>query len=265
MVQEKTPLDEITGMPLLLVRQPKVLPLVYHPALNAECRRNNEPYADLNHVYHPSKVVIGLGAGAIALRNSRGQMVMREDHNRYHDQYSGPVLPKTPLERFKACVLSAAGYIPALAIDVRRDSPRIVELTPADRERMHSSGEVRMVSTSSVNSFLKDFVMRQSVDHILDSKIDRFLALDPRIGPESEEQRYLSHLLLSLVIDRVEEHLEIPYSQAHQLALLKPGAPRRPGDFIRQSIMRSKNMRKITHELRKKLSAHREGLTPSVA
>ncbi len=190
---------------------------------------------------------------------------MRDTHNAYHAAYYGPRLPQNPSERFKTSVLCAAGYIPLQAITFGSSSPDIIGLTLPQRERLRVSGEVRVASLSVVQKFMKDFVLAQPVDHIRPEVIDDFLALDPNASVyDARRRRYLMHLLLSLVIDRVEDPLERPYTYAYTYELLKPGLPKRPGDFVHSVIARSGTAaRGVTRELLRKLIAYRDG--PEVA
>lgn len=259
-----TPTDEVSGLPLLIVPEARALSILRgeEPSLD---EATGHVLGDWNHVYHPAKVVVSDGFGGDALRNARMQFVVRETHNSYHHAYYGPPLPLSPAGRFKATVLSAAGYIPMQAIQFEGDSPTIVDLAPPMRERLRTSGEVRVASLSVVQKFMKDFVLAQPVDHIRPNIIDDFLSIDPSSSiDDARRRRYLAHLLLSLVIDRVEDPLDGPYSFAYSSNLLKPGAPRRPGDFVHGMIARSASgVRTVTRELAKKLSIQREG--PDVA
>lgn len=260
MAQEQTPTDPLSGLPLLLVPYEEVLAYLWGT------QDNSGRMADWNHAYHPARLVMAGGDGSDALRNARKQFVMRADHDEYHACYSGPPGVDRPAERFRHVVLSAAGYIPPDAMDVRaRGGPQVVTLTAAQRERLRSSGEVRVASFSVVQKFLKDFVLAQPVDHIRPGVVDRFLSLDSLVVDEANEQRYLVNLLLSLVIDRVEDPLDPPYRFAHTNNLLAPNAPARPGDFIRSIILRStKNKRHIVQALTEKFITHRRGYAPAL-
>lgn len=258
---EYTPADPISGLPLLIMPDERVVPVLRGdaPAVYPE---TGQVIADWNHAFHPAREVVHDGFGGDALRNARIQLVMRTTHNAYHAAYYGPELPTNPTERFRATVLCAAGYIPLQALRFRRfGDPKIVDLRQPHVERLHTSGEVRVASISAVQKFMKDFVMQQPVDHIRPDVIDDFLAIDPCQSPDdARRRRYLAHLLLSLVIDRTEGTLERPYTFARSYELLSPGLPTRPGDFVRSLITRSNSgARNITRELVKKFTAYRDG------
>ena len=119
-----TPLDEISGMPL--------------PILPQEHLTIEDPTTNWHHAWHPKTDPGLLDLGGRALRHSRAQLVRMTDHNHgdankgkqvYHDFYAGPELPKTDREKFYQCVLSAAGYVPERAIDLRGDEPVIRRMT----------------------------------------------------------------------------------------------------------------------------------------
>ncbi|HEU4914736.1 MAG TPA: hypothetical protein VFT16_05055 [Candidatus Saccharimonadales bacterium] len=258
---EYTPADPISGLPLLIVPDERVVPILHGEAPAAD-HGTGQVIADWNHVFHPAREVVHDGFGGDALRNARIQLVMRATHNAYHAAYYGPKLPANPTERFRATVLCAAGYIPLQALRFRRfGDPKVVDLRQPQIERLHTSQEVRVASFSVVQKFMKDFVMQQPVDHIRPDVIDDFLAIDPGQSPDdARRRRYLAHLLLSLVIDRTEDTLERPYSFARSYELLSPGLPTRPGDFVHSFIARSNSSaRGITRELVKKFTAYRDG------
>lgn len=260
MIRQETPVDEISQLPLLIVPDERVLPVLHGevPNINPD---GPGPLADWNHVYHPKKVVVKAGDGGEALRNARLQLVLREEqHNEYHAAYDGPPLPSKPSERFKHAVLSAAGYIPMKGILFTPDGPREVMLKPEQRERLRTSGEVRMASFSIVQRFMKDFVLRQPVDHIQPRTVNRFLCLNPADSLDARKEfNYMTHLLLSLVIDRVEEPLFEPYTFGHNHGLLAPDAPERPDYFLRSVLIRSNGVKNIAKELGNKLLFSRDG------
>lgn len=259
MAKEQTPIDPISGLPLLLAPDDRI-PLILDGALPR--RVDDRPVADWNHVYHPAKEVFKSGFGGEAVRCVRLQYVLRqEQHDEYHAQFDGPPLPKNPEERFKAVVLSAAGYIPPAAIDFNRRGFRLVSLEGDVRQRLMSSNEVRVASYSAVQKFLRTYVMQESVDHILPATVDRFLTLGNMDNASDQRERiYLAHLLLSLVIDRSGEPVEHPYAFGRRHGLIDAGMPARPRDFVRSLIIRGKKgVRGVTKSLHHRLLEHRDG------
>ncbi|HSW99797.1 MAG TPA: hypothetical protein VLH38_02050 [Patescibacteria group bacterium] len=250
---EQTPVDEVSGLPLLIVPDDRILPILHRE--QTACDPNGRVLADYNHAFHPAKWV-----KEPAVRNARVQLVMRGTHDAYHHAYSGPPLPATRSERLQAVVLCAAGYVPPQGLAFGSDGPRRVNLTMAERERLRTSGEVRVASFSIVQHYLKGAALAQPTDHIRPATIDRFLGLDSMITDEAKEQCYLAHLLLSLCIDRLEDPIDQPYRFGLEANLLRPDAPSRPGDLIHRTIVFShKRVRSLVRELTEKLVKQRDG------
>ena len=252
----ETPRDELTGLPLLLAPNEDVLPILsgFEPARTPA----GHPIADWNHVWHPRKEA-QYGTGGLGLRHSRVQFVMRTEHDAYHEQFYGPSLPQKPAERFEATVLCAAGYIPSEAISINAESYQIVKLNEWDRTRLYESGEVRVGNFKIVQDAIRDFVLGQPLDHIRGHTIDRFLSVDPSESADAaKEHRYLSHLLLALVIDQIEEQrVAKSYADAHESGLLAPESPGRFDEFILGVLRTHRHIGKASRELTKKLTKHR--------
>ncbi|HSD55840.1 MAG TPA: hypothetical protein VLA92_01670 [Candidatus Saccharimonadales bacterium] len=253
----ETPLDELTGLPLLIVPNEDVLPILF--GLEPSRTPNGHPIADWNHIWHPRKEA-QFGTGGLGLRHSRVQFVMRSEHDTYHEQFYGPSLPQKPAERFEATVLCAAGYIPRDAISIDSGSHSIVRLNEWERTRLHESGEVRIANFKIVQDAIRDYVLAQPLNHIRAHTIDRFLQVDPSDGTDAaREHRYLAHLLLSLVIDQVEDHpVAKSYASAHESGLLAPDAPDRFDEFILKVLRTHRHLGKASSELTKRLTRHRE-------
>jgi hypothetical protein len=254
----ETPVDEMSGLPLLMVPHEDVLPILW--GLEKAHTPEGRQIADWNHVWHPARVVTNAGKGGPGLRESRTQYVMRAEHDEYHAQYDGPPLPQKPSERFEAMVLCAAGYIPPEAMSFASNKPKIVKLNDWERTRLRESGEVRVASFKIVQSFMREYVIGQPIDHIKDQTIDRFLRVDPKESADAaKEHKYLAHLLLSLVIDQVEHTIAEPYMHGHQTGLLAREAPPRVDQFILGSVLLTKrNLNEVSQDFRKKLVKHRQ-------
>lgn len=262
MSTRETPVDELTGLPLLFVPHDDIPSIMANPKLAQDTYGHQ--VADWNHVWHPGKVVTHAGKGGVALRSSRVQYVMRTEHDRYHAQFDGPPLPQRPTGRFVATVLSAAGYIPPAALSFNERNVRIVRLSHDERRRLHCSGEVRVAQSKHVRTFMRDFVIGQPLSHIRNDTIDRFLDIDPQDSADSaKEHRYLAHLLLSLAIDQVEETVAHPYRWAHESGLLAPDAPKRVDEFILDSIVGSQyGIKHVSQVMTRRLTSHREQESP---
>lgn len=120
-----TPLDYETGIPL--------------PILPTKELDRHDPTTNWHHAWHANSAPELQGVGGRALRHSRVQLVRNVDHNHgnkevgkltYHDYYVGPPLPTDDDERYKLCIISAAGYVPDMAIDLwSGDGPSKVRMT----------------------------------------------------------------------------------------------------------------------------------------
>jgi len=98
---EYTPIDEMSGLPLLIVPQEESLP--YLKGEVPSQLPNGTVLADWNHAYHPSKEV------APIFRFARIQHVLRGVHDEYHATYYGPPPLRTKVDEFRSVVLAAAG------------------------------------------------------------------------------------------------------------------------------------------------------------
>lgn len=252
---EYTPIDEISELPLLIVPQEESLPYL-HGQLPSHLP-NGSVLADWNHAYHPSKEV------APIFRSGRVQYVLREVHDEYHCAYYGPPPLRTKVEQFRAIVLSAAGYIPPEGLLLTGDGPQQVGLSAAQRERLRTSGEVKLASFSNIQTYIRETILAQPADHIHAPTIDRFLSLDSSYKDEAREKYRLAYLLTALFIDRLEGHVDEAYNFGRVHRLINPSLPTRPGDFIRGLFFFTETHRKkITQELMTKLTVYRDGPAP---
>lgn len=255
------PVDELSGLPLLMVPDDRVLPILWEFESNR--RPDGGYYCDWDHAWFPAREVNGAGEDGVALRNARVQYILRaEQHEPKNAHFPTLKLPATPAERFRAVVLCAAGYIPPEAIAFSSDGYRTKLLNDWQTMRLRESGEVKMASPSTVRRYMTDFVLSQSFDHVKPRTINRFLRLDPRQSSDAaKEHQELSYRLLSLAIDRVEDDPLIrPYTMAHQNELLALDAPPRPDWFIRSCIIGGrKNLSNIGRQLMSRLVHYRDG------
>jgi len=251
---EYTPVDEISGLPLLIVPQEDSLQYLHGELPNMV---DGHVQADWNHAYHPAKEV------APIFRSGRVQHVLRSVHDEYHAAYYGPPPLEGRVDEFRSIVLAAAGYIPPEGIFFTGDGPQLVVMSEAERERLRTSGEVKMSSPSNIQAYIRQTVLAQPADHIHAQKIDRFLSLDSTIADEAKEKQHLAHLLTALLTDRIEDPIDEAYNFGRIHRLVNPALPTRPGDFIRNLILISSTQRRrVTSELVAKLTAYREGTIP---
>ena len=262
-----TPVDELTGLPLLIAPRDDVPYLLSHPKVNAARREAGERrHIDRNHVYHPSTRLTT--EASKALQGSRIQYVMRLDHDTYHAAYDGPSLPQTLEEHYYQMVFSAANYIPPRALDVSGDSPREITLTDAQILRFQSSGEVKMADSGKVGKFLEGFVLADpEFDHIPAKLIDEFLTIGTETAADLRRQRHLAHQLLSFVIDATTEPMYQAYKRALERNVWKPSVNASPRQVVHEQIIgrgpqrRRKAIRKVSEVLFDRLAMYR-GMAP---
>lgn len=260
---EHTPVDELTGLPLLIAPQDDVPFLLEHPGINAGRRAaGRRDYIDRNHVYHPSTSLVSVAEKA--LQGSRIQYVLRHDHDDYHATYYGPQLPQTSAEQYYQMVFSAANYIPRKALDFSGDSPVEITLTDEQILRYQTSGEVRMADPGKVGKFLESFVLADpEFSHIPVSLIDEFLTIGTETAADLRRQRYLAHQLLSYVIDATTEPMYQAYKRALEHNVWKPALNTSPRQVVHEQIIgrgqqrRRKAIRKVGGVLFDQLAAYR--------
>lgn len=120
-----SPVDELTGMPLVVAPPLEELP------------RNDPRIANWHHIYHASTSPELQTLGGAALRNSRVELLPLKWHNtgrqNYHSYYIGPPLPAADDSdtQFRLCVLACAGYLPEKVIDLNSGEP-VVRLMNED-------------------------------------------------------------------------------------------------------------------------------------
>lgn len=222
---ETTPLDEATGVPLLIVPNDEALYLLDRPEENVARRESGKKiYADWNHAYHPNSAKELQSKGGRAIRECRGQMVMRREHDNYHASYSGPApLPETGEERFAAAVFAAADYVPRQALDCSKRKPRTVDLSDEQIARLQKSGEVRMMRENLVGDFLQRYILKnEDFEHISPTMIDEFLKLKPDTADDLKRKQFLTHTLLSLVIEPSAAPLQTTYRKSMENRLWRP-------------------------------------------
>jgi hypothetical protein len=250
----QTPIEQGSNLPLLFVPREEILPLLYG------VEDNSAVIADVNHVNHPKPSPLLQGDnGGFAVRQARGQFVLRKDHNNYHDYYGGPWLPATRDERLQAVVLSAADYIPAQAMDFSHRRPRIVTLSEMQRERLRTSGEVRVIDRGVVRAFLMRCALEADTAHIRPAVVDEFMDLQPTTPQAIGRLQELAHLLLSLMIEPLVDPFDKTYSLGRRHGSISPTLPTHPRDFIHIQITGSgkKAIGRVVRGLRARLAGDR--------
>lgn len=261
-----TPVDELTGLPLLIEPHDEVPSLLADTRLNAARREaGRRDYIDRNHVHHPaSSPELSNDAGR-AVQSSRVQWVVRSEHREYHHAYSGPPLPHTTEQRFRTIVFNLANYVPRQALSFRGGSPHEITLSDEQITRMQTSGEIQALDQLKVRKFLQSCVLQNPVfDHIPVAVIDEFLTIRPETEDDRRRQEFLAHKLLALVIEPVTEPLYETYRQTRQDTMWLPDTAVSPRRIVHNQLVgrgkyqRARSIRKIGEVLSSKLAVYRE-------
>jgi hypothetical protein len=230
-----TPTDELTGLPL---------PLVPLNELGED--------ADWHHHQHPRRSpLLKKDLGGSAVRQSRLQFYDYElHHSGYHHTYLGPPLPETEEDQLATTIMSVAGYMPDFALDFQSSEPRIVKLKPEQRQRLQTSGEIRIGSEDVVKNFIKSYVLSQPIEsvNINELTIEEFITTK-----DHERRRALGHNLLGLIIYKATEPINEVYCQAQKREMLLPGLPGNVRRFTKTLLGSHNGRRKLVNTLYKQL------------
>lgn len=199
----ETPVDSLTGIPLPVYPNWR--------RLNPKSANNN-----WHHHYHKSTDPALTSQDGLAIRHSRLQLLPIPVHNRYHDIFEGPPLPKTNSERFGHLVLVSAGYIPSEAVNVYGDNPaEVVELSDKKRSRLQSSGQIHLRGQSNISNFMRRYLIKQDLSHVDEQLIDEFLHTG-----SIYRKRFLGHYLLAMASEVAVEPIKPVYQQALEEGLI---------------------------------------------
>jgi hypothetical protein len=215
-----TPIDEI-GMPLPLA------------PTNLEIHDASQPKPDWHHHFHPKKSpLLTEDDGGKAVRGARLQKAdWGLHHNKYHSYYEGPPLPNTQSQKFGIAVLASAGYVPAEAIDLSSEEPRIVTLSSSQRYRLWRSGELRIGAPDTVRKFLQEYTLGQNLAEVNEKLVDEFL------NTPSEQRRYkLGGVLLDFAIEKAVEPLDPFYRTAWKKGYIDRKSAHRPQRLVKTKL-----------------------------
>ncbi len=185
-----TPTDQLTGLPLpILPEEPS--------------KEGSLHFRDYHHHFHPRLDPLLIGGEGKILRYCRGQTVARYLHDRYHDIFVGPELPKTESDIFKLSVLSCAGVMPPRAVDLSEPGEyQEVELNEQQFEWLSAPSSLHIEKGSPKNQFkvrrrigkyFAGYALKQDVRaEVSDKVIKEFLYR--RTSPE--RRKILGNLIL---------------------------------------------------------------------
>jgi hypothetical protein len=216
---EQTPVDDLTRLPLPILMRGTDF---YLREVNYHHHFHPEASVELGYTESGKKLPTEdpRRQEGRAVRYSRGQIVPKWLHTRYHNVFMGPELPQDPQAKFTAVVLACAGVIPRRAINLyTSDHYEEVELSDKQhdfiRRRVFYEGAAsqRNNRKNKIGKFLATYAMDNSLSDILSEtevnrKVEEFLM------PKSEEIRVsagrfiLSHAVDASVANLIELHQE---------------------------------------------------------
>jgi hypothetical protein len=187
----QSPVCKATGLPLpILPTEPDARALFI--------------FEDYHHHFHPRNSPELKEIEGRAVRYSRGQMIGRFLHDRYHQLFLGPPLPETLDEKFRVAVMACAGVVPRQALDLSTPGEyKVVNLTNDQYERLtdpHSihvdrafHPEQSFYKRRTIGKFFASYAMQQNVRlAVSDNVIEQFL--DVQATPERKKE--LGNLIL---------------------------------------------------------------------
>lgn len=233
----QTPVCEATGLPL------PILPT--EPDSRARLL-----FEDYHHHFHPRRDPSLSHIDGHAVRYSRGQIIPRYLHDRYHQIFTGPPLPQTQDEKFRVAVLACAGVVPRVALDLsvpgqyrevsldddvyeRLAAPRSIYVEKAYYKKDHEYDLKRR----TIGKFFASYAMQQNVREILsESVIGQFL--DDATTPERKKELgnfILKEALLLSIVPIAGIHQELA-----QNGFVLPARRREPMSVIRKFFTKNK-------------------------
>jgi len=229
-----TPSDELTGLPLpvLMSGSDFMLP-------GKMPRRTN-----YHHHFHPEKSIeLGYDESGVklhksdpvrvegfALRYSRGQQLPVWLHDRYHDIFSGPELPKSSLDKFTRVVLACAGVVPTMALDLSVPGEfKEVRLTSRQHEfirrRIYFEGAASKTRSkrSSIGKYIAEYSLQNALDSVL-TEAEIRKRVKEFLKPRSEVQRvHAGRFILGQVVDASVVNLVGIHNEAKKEGMVKKG------------------------------------------
>lgn len=226
---ERAPVDEFTGLPLLIAPQCQPLPF------------EQPEIADPDHAWFPELNPILRTIAGKALRNCQLQQVERWLHNEKHKSRLGPELPNDEVDILGRVVAACAGVMPREVEDFSGIEPVIRPATHQEWDFLHTPSETDnfgykyvFYRYDPIRIFLKDFAFRQKLDHIRDGLIDEFLCTQ-----DQERKMKLGRFLISNAIAVAADPIRERYAQFRRAELLHPGMPQEVQTLIGYKVQLS--------------------------
>lgn len=247
----QTPVDEFSGVPYCFAAPESLAPVAAKGA-------NLDRRGDWNHMFPKYEVktsdspVLQDDLAKLALISARVQWVDYDQHHYvYNPQFVGPPHPQDEEALATTLVMTEAGFVPEMAIDLSGSEPRVVGQTLAQRHEFWLSGQVRAWDVVAVRKWLFGYVFRQEVDHIRESELDEFLHTF-----NLERRIHLGHCLAAKMVERAVEPIDAVYSTARKQGLLPVAATANIRDFVKPRLTPGKGFGPVFSALHQKLGSY---------
>jgi hypothetical protein len=210
---ERAPVDELTGLPLLIAPRCQWLPL------------DKPEIADPNHGWFPENDPRLKTVAGIALRNSQLQILERDLHVEHHQKMLGPMIPDED-QILSRCVASCAGVIADNVIDYSKEgairpmtrSERDFFRTPSDQDRF--SYRYIRYNYEPIRIFFRQLTFRQRLSHLREGLIDEFL-----FTKDPDRKTVLGRFLIANAVAVATDPVREQYSFFRRNNLLHPAMP----------------------------------------
>ncbi len=167
-----TPTCEVTGLPLpILPTEPRHLRGFF---LRDDYKFNN------HHLYHPESDPLLADTRGKALHGSRLMRTRMSTHKFYHQTFTGPDLPSTDEDVFRAIVFNVAGVIPKEGIEIFGANDWIqrpietneyaIMAQPQTVKIEKAKNIARFISEHTLNVSESELVSTLEVEEFVDSK-----------------------------------------------------------------------------------------------
>lgn len=211
-------LDETTGFPLPL------MPLKDAPPVYTKHGERYHKDPDDHHFWFPRKAFNSeeLKPGGEIVRITRLQTVRRRHHTDAHNLMQPPPLVVDQNDQFRLALLALSNYIPSKAIDVRGDTPEVVELSEQNYKDVCESTRRGFAEShySTIGRFFLDTLIRNSA-HVVDAEMaEEFLYTQHQIHKKDLGNQILKIMSSHTVEPVMNEYVEL--RKAGEIPLNQP-------------------------------------------
>lgn len=227
------------------------MPLPLAP-LTGDRQHSRHPETDWHHHFHPKKSpILVKGIGGQAVRNVRLQRSdYYQHHIDYHGNYDGPPLPQTRQEQFGVVLLASAGYVPDRAISFSDGQPEEVSLSQRQRQKLWSSGDLKIAAPETIRKFLIDYTTSQNLTEINEKLVDEFLNT-----PNMQRRYHLGGVLLQLAIEVATDPIDPFYRTAWKKGLIPSYSSSRVQRVVKSKLRYKQHLPILVDRLERALAA----------